>query len=482
MIRNESASVVHALDTIFVTDRGQVACPLTPLSRTRFLKWRDAQSGIIRAWVDNSRFAARPNEVLTLPDSAGGVTQVLLGLGDTPAPFALAAVPPCVPEQLTYRLASETPTPVCEHAAFAWGLAQYKFDRYLYKDTDNQSTSSPSCVSPGLIVPHDFDIARTLRLLRAVFVARDLINTPAADMGPDTLATTAEMLAARHGASCRIICGDALLEQNYPLIHAVGRAASVPPRLIDIAWGDEAHRKVTLVGKGVCFDTGGLNLKPGEQMGLMKKDMGGAAVALALAGALMEAQLPIRLRVLIGACENAIGAGAFRPGDILPSRKGMSVEIGNTDAEGRLVLADLLADAADDVPDLLLDFATLTGAARIALGPDLVPFYTNRSELGAMLMAAGDAECDPLWPMPLWEPYRDWLETSRADICHISQSSMAGSIVAALFLQNFVPSELTWVHFDIYGWNNIATPGHPIGAAAQALRACYRLIEEYGGE
>ena len=308
-----------------------------------------------------------------------------------------------------------------------------------------------------------------------------MINTPAADMNPAALEAEMRTLADASGATLEVITGDDLLKANYPMLHAVGRAADVPPRLLDLRWGDEDSPRITLVGKGVCFDTGGLNLKPGDSMELMKKDMGGAAVAIALAGALMEAGLPVRLRVLVGAVENAIGAGAFRPGDVLPSRKGLNVEIGNTDAEGRLILADMLAEADSESPDLIVDLATLTGAARVALGPDLAPFYTRDDALAAALAAEAHAAADPMWRMPLWSPYADWLDSAIADVNHIARpAGQAGSIVAALFLARFVDCP-RWVHCDIYGWTIHARSGRPVGGEAHALRALYGLLEtRYG--
>ncbi|MCC6170807.1 MAG: leucyl aminopeptidase family protein, partial [Gammaproteobacteria bacterium] len=315
-----------------------------------------------------------------------------------------------------------------------------------------------------------------------VYLARDLINTPANAMGPAELAMAAEDLAARHGATIAVTAGDALAD-GFPLIHAVGAAATPAraPRLIDLAWGDPAAPKVTLVGKGVCFDTGGLDLKPSSAMALMKKDMGGAAVALAIARMLMEARADLALRLLIPAVENSVGSAAYRPGDVLRSRKGLTIEITNTDAEGRLVLADALAAADAERPALLLDFATLTGAARTALGPDLPALYANDPALLAQAQAAGETECDPAWPMPLWDGYEDDLGSRVADLVNASSTTFAGSIVAALFLRRFVAPTTPWAHFDLYAWNPRERPGRPVGAEAQCLRLAYRLIRERCG-
>jgi leucyl aminopeptidase len=301
-------------------------------------------------------------------------------------------------------------------------------------------------------------------------------------MGPAALEAVVQRLAKAHKAKLSVISGDDLLAQNYPMIHAVGRAAQEAPRFLDLVWGDEAAPKLTLIGKGVCFDTGGLNLKPGNYMDLMKKDMGGAALAIALADAVMDAQLPVRLRLMIGAVENAIGPDAFRPGDVLESRKGLSVEIGNTDAEGRLVLADMLAEGDSESPDMMVDFATLTGAARVAMGPEVTPFYTHSDTLAAGLSAAAAHAHDPLWRMPLWAGYDGWLDSSIADVSHISSSPMGGSITAALFLARFVEACPDWVHFDTYAWNAKSRPGRPVGGEAQAIRAVYDYLEDrFGG-
>jgi leucyl aminopeptidase len=312
-----------------------------------------------------------------------------------------------------------------------------------------------------------------------VQIARDLINTPANDLGPEELAAAAITLFGTYGGSSRVIEGEALLAENFPMVHAVGRASSRAPRLVDAHWGDASDPKVTLVGKGVVFDTGGLDIKPSSAMTLMKKDMGGAANVLALAAMIMDAELPVRLRVIIPAVENAISGSAFRPGDVLASRKGISVEIGNTDAEGRLILADALALADEEAPDLLIDMATLTGAARVALGPDLPPFYTDDEGFAADLATHAEAVNDPLWRLPLWRPYESYLDSKIADINHINTSGagFAGSVTAALFLARFVEKAATWAHFDIYGWNPADRPGRPAGGEAQAARALFALLQ-----
>ena len=310
----------------------------------------------------------------------------------------------------------------------------------------------------------------------AVFMVRDLVNTPTSDMGPDALEAAVRKLAERHKAEVEVTEGDDLLKRNFPMIHAVGRASATAPRLIDMVWGRKDAPKVTLVGKGVCFDTGGLDIKPASGMLLMKKDMGGAANVLGLASMIMAADLPVRLRVLIPAVENSISANAFRPGDVLQSRKGLTVEIGNTDAEGRLILADALALADEEAPEMLIDMATLTGAARVALGPDLPPFYTGDDALAAELATAAVEVEDPIWRMPLWKPYDAKLASKVADINNVTTDGFAGSITAALFLQRFVERAKSWAHFDIFAWNPAERPHGPVGGEAQAIRALAQVI------
>ena len=387
-------------------------------------------------------------------------------------PFLPGKLASLLPEGI-YRFAGAPAD--AELAALGWLLESYSFERYRKRRED-----APG--KPRLVVPEGVDAARLSRLADAVAMGRDLINTPACDLGPDALEAAARDLAARCGASVRSVVGDDLLEGNFPMIHAVGRAAAIPPRLIDLTWGDEAHPKVTLVGKGVCFDTGGLNIKPDAAMLLMKKDMGGAATALAAGRMVMEAGLPVRLRVLVPAVENAVSGASFRPGDILKSRKGLGVEIGNTDAEGRLVLADALALADEEAPDLVLDFATLTGAARVALGPDLPPLYSDDDALAADIAAAGAKVNDPVWRMPLWNPYDELLASKVTDVNHISSGAFAGSITAALFLRRFVSAAKAWAHFDVFAWTPTAKPGRPFGAEPQVARLVFELLEHrYGG-
>jgi leucyl aminopeptidase len=353
-------------------------------------------------------------------------------------------------------------------ATLAFALGSYRFSRYRKSEMPDVR----------LVPSNGIDVGAISRMADAATLARDLINTPSNDMGPEELAIAAQQLAERFGAGFNCIVGEDLKQQNFPLIYAVGMASPRAPRLIDLNWGDPAHPKVTLVGKGVCFDSGGLDLKPSAGMLIMKKDMGGAANVLALAQMVMDARLKVRLRVLIPAVENAVSGNAFRPLDIFRSRKGTSVEIGNTDAEGRLVLADALALACEDKPDLLIDLGTLTGAARVALGPDLPPFYTNDEKLALDLARFAKQENDPLWRLPLWPGYDAWLDSKVADINNAPSGTFAGSITCALFLQRFVEGAKTWLHVDIYGWTPSAKPARPEGGECQAARAIFGLLGE----
>ena len=425
----------------------------------------------IRAFVKASGFAAKPGQILVVPGANGEVDRVLFGIEDVSAiwrdPFRAGQLPGLLPAGI-YRLVD---VPDARIAALAFALGSYRFARY-------KKASAPKA---KLVLPDGVDGDELSRIVDAATLARDLINVPANDMGPEELAAQVESLARKFGASFNCIIGDELLTQNFPLIHAVGKASPRAPRLIDVGWGDASHPKVTLVGKGVCFDTGGVDLKPPGGMLIMKKDMGGAANVLALAQMIMDANLKVRLRVLIPAVENSVAGNAFRPLDVYPSRKGDTVEIGNTDAEGRLVLADALTLAGEDNPDLLIDLGTLTGAARVALGPELPPFYTRDDALAADLARCAQAENDPLWRLPLWPAYDAWLDSKVADLNNAPSGGFAGSITCALFLGRFVDPKTTWLHVDIYGWTPSAKPGRPEGGECQAARAIYRmLVERYG--
>lgn len=437
--------------------------------------WRAAALPLRAAAMDFARasgFEGRSGQHCLLPGEDGALAGVLFGQPGAAArhadPFLPGRLATLLPPGL-YRFASPLSGGLraAELAALSWCLSAYRFERY----------KPATAEAPRLQCPDGVDLARVRRMHDGVRLARDLVNTPANDMGPDALESAVRELARRHGVEAATITGDELLKKNFPLIHAVGRAAEQPPRLVDFTWGAADAPKVTLVGKGVCFDTGGLDIKPSSAMLLMKKDMAGAATALALAHMIMDANLPVRLRVLVPIVENAIAGNAFRPGDVYPSRKGLNVEIGNTDAEGRLILADALALAAEEKPELMFDFATLTGAARVALGPDLPPFYTDDEALAAEISAAGSRVNDPVWRMPLWQPYDSLLDGKISQINNVSNGPFAGSITAALFLRRFVEGAGAWVHFDIYGWSPKTKPGSPEGGETQSARLLYDLLE-----
>ncbi|MEG3158853.1 leucyl aminopeptidase family protein, partial [Lysobacter zhanggongensis] len=381
----------------------------------------------------------------------------VIGVGDRLDPFSYAHAPLALPPH-TFRLAANHDADALEALRVGWGLGAYRFSRY------RQPPRQPASLEVD-------NAAAALDALAACLRVRDLVNTPTEHMGPDQLEQVACEIAERHGAAIEVISGDDLLERNFPAIHAVGRASHRAPRLICLRWGDASHPHVALVGKGVCFDTGGLDLKPADGMRNMKKDMGGAAHAIALAEWVMARKLPLRITLLVPAVENAVGPNAFRPGEVIATRAGLSVEIDNTDAEGRVVLCDALAYAGEQSPELLLDFATLTGAARIALGPDLPALYSNDDALAADWLEAGQQQRDPLWRMPLWRPYWRYLTSGIADIANGGPSRMGGSITAALYLERFVPATQKWAHLDVYSWNDADRPGRPAGGEAQGLRA-----------
>jgi leucyl aminopeptidase len=427
-----------------------------------------ALSPTARAFAKAHGFAPTPGAVVVVPNAEGAIEAVVLG--DDPAdPFVAASCRPCSRKGAT-RSRPLRGTPLSRRSRGSSALMR------------SRATGAKPAKAVRLVPPDGVDADEVSRIAAAVAGGRDLINTPANDLGPEEIEAAARRLAEAHEGEIACVVGDDLIAQNFPMIHAVGRASPRLPRLIDMRWGAPGAPKVTVVGKGVAFDTGGLDIKPGASMLLMKKDMGGAAAALALADMIMGARLPVRLRVLIPAVENAISGSAFRPGDVLPSRKGLTVEIGNTDAEGRLILADALALADEEEPDLLIDFATLTGAARTALGPDLPPLYTDDDALAADLARLGMAVNDPVWRLPLWRPYARMLESKIADVNHVSSGPMAGSITAALFLRRFAPRARAHVHFDIYAWTPKAKPGRPEGGEVQGARVVYALLRErYGG-
>lgn len=448
----------------------KTAVPITPLRKAEWGRWLEQQSDNLKRWVKSTGFEAAPESVRLVAGADGTLERVLIGLADDSSLWDWAGLPGRLPEG-SYIIQGDLDPDLGQQAALGWALGSYTFEQYREKEGTTAT----------LVWPKSCDRDRVERAAEATFLVRDLINTPASDMGPEQLGQAAMRLAKGHRATCHILVGEELLEGNYPAIHAVGRASSREPRLIDLQWGDKNARLVTLVGKGVCFDSGGLDLKPAANMRLMKKDMGGAAHALGLAGMIMSAGLPVRLRVLIPAVENSVSGNALRPLDVVSTRKGLTVEIGNTDAEGRVVLADALAEATGDEPELIVDFATLTGAARVALGAELPALYSNDDALAEALLRHGTAEDDPLWRLPLWKPYRKQIESKVAKLNNASMSPYAGSITAALFLAEFVDS-VPWLHLDLMGWNTETRPGRPEGGEAQGMRAVFALVaERFGG-
>jgi leucyl aminopeptidase len=455
---------------LIVTDAAG-SLPLWLLTDAELPKWLAEQPADVVSWVRVNAFQAERHRVLALPGAGGSIAGAVVGLGPLAASGDLklwhaAGLADRLPSY-KYHLATPLPPAAATQFALGWLVGAYRFSRYRAPPTAGRAT---------LVTPGSADMMYAEAAAAATALARDLINTPANDMGPAELAKAAADVAQRFGAEMKVVVGQELKARNYPLIHAVGQGSPREPRLIDLRWGKPGGQRVTIVGKGVCFDTGGLDIKPSSGMLLMKKDMGGAACALALAQLLMQADAPIQLRLLIPAVENSVDGHSYRPGDVVPSRKGITVEIGNTDAEGRLVLADALADADAEKPDLLIDLATLTGAARVALGPELPAAFSTDAALLNALRETGDEEADPIWPMPLWAGYDDELASKVADVGNVSASPFAGAPIAALFLKRFVTLTPRWLHIDLFAWNAKERPGRPVGAEAQCVRGLYRLI------
>ena len=449
-------------------DQRDAALPLLLVDRTGYDGWRARQGEPVQAWLDAHGFRPQVGAPLLVPGANGRPAFALAGIADATDPLALSHLPALLPEG-TYRLSPDSPVAVDPgRALLGWGLGAYRFERYV---------KSPRPPARLVLESADADASEAWTLLKASTLVRDLVNTPTEHMGPQELEAVAVRIAAAYGGRVESIAGEALLQHNFPAIHAVGRASHRAPRLITLDWGDDAHPRLAIVGKGVCFDTGGLDIKPADGMRNMKKDMGGAAHALALAQLVMARRLPVRLQLLLPAVENVIGPDAFRPGEVLSTRQGLSVEVDNTDAEGRLVLCDALAHAVEGRPALLVDFATLTGAARVALGPDLPALYVNDDPLAADFVAAAEHVRDQVWRMPLWRPYISYLKSPIADIANAGASRMAGSITAAVFLDRFVPPALPWAHLDVYAWNDTDRPGKPAGGEAQGLRAAWQLLK-----
>jgi leucyl aminopeptidase len=443
------------------------AVPIHAVKAGELKRWLATRGKHDAAWLKNAGFSAKDHEMLLVPGASGALASVVLGLGKGHDILALAQASESLP-QGTYALGDVPDAFAGTTAALAWILGTYTFSRY--KKNKKQF--------PKLALPKGADGDEATRIADGVFLARDLVNTPSNDMGPEELADAARTLAKKHGAKISFIVGEDLLKKNYPLVHTVGRASTRAPRLIDFTWGKPNAPKVTLVGKGVCFDTGGLDLKASAGMLTMKKDMGGAATVLGLAHMIMDAKLNLRLRVLIPAVENSVSGNAYRPGDVFASRKGLTVEIGNTDAEGRLVLADALAEGDTESPELMIDLATLTGAARAATGMELPPFFTDDEKLAADLSRVGLAVADPVWRLPLWRGYEAAVNSPIADITNMPNYGLAGAITAALFLNRFVANAKAWMHLDIPAWVDRPKPGRRAGAEANTARALYALLKE----
>jgi leucyl aminopeptidase len=437
--------------------------PLHFVDRDGLAAWRSARPALESAWLDAHGFDGAPGSCLVLPGADGAPAGAVLGIGDALDPCAYAHAPRMLPAG-DWAPADDAAPDALHALQLGWGLGSYDFDRYR--------TRKPRGARLALAAVD----GEAVDVLAACARVRDLVNTPTQDMGPEQLEDIALGIARTHGAGFVAITGGDLLDHNFPAIHAVGRASHRAPRLLALRWGDASHPHVAIVGKGVCFDTGGLDLKPADGMRNMKKDMGGAAHAIALAELVMARRLPLRITLLVPAVENAIGPDAFRPGEVIATRTGVSVEIDNTDAEGRVILGDALAYAGEQSPDLLLDFATLTGAARIALGPDLPALFSNDDALAQSWLDAGMRVRDPLWRMPLWRPYLRYLTSKVADMANAG-SKMAGSVTAALYLERFVPKAMPWAHLDTYAWNDSDRPGRPAGGEALGLRAAFEMLK-----
>ena len=459
------------ISTLLEPDKGGSATALHLTDKTRFEGWMKTQPARVRHAVEAQGFRGEGYQLAILPGERADWSAVLgVANVDELSPWCLAKAAETLPEG-TYRVAGRGPGP----AVLGWLLGQYRFGRYK----EDQSPKGPRV----LVSDEPARIDEAVRLAEATFLVRDLVNTPAQDLGPAELEAATAKAAKRAGGKLAVTTG-AELERGFPMVAAVGRAAAKEraPRMIELHWGDQRHKRIAVVGKGVCFDSGGLDIKSAEGMRLMKKDMGGAAHALALADLIMRTRLPVRLHLLIPAVENAVSAAAFRPGDVLKTRKGLSVEVGNTDAEGRLILADALTRAGEEEPELIVDFATLTGAARVALGPDLPALFANDDSLAQELLEASEKVADPLWRMPLWKHYDEMLSSDIADVGNVGEGSMAGAVTAALFLQKFVPEGTAWAHLDTFSWRSAGKPGRPKGGDALGLRAvCAMLKARYRG-
>ncbi len=449
------------------TEKTKGAIPLIPLRQGQLKSWLEKQDAAVSAWVEHNKFDAAPGSVCLVPGKKGKIAMALAGVDRDEPIWDFAALAAKLPAQ-TYALEDKATKQTATAGAMGWALATYRFSRY----------KKSNAVFPVLVWPKSCDREAVERTVSSIFLVRDLVNTPAADMGPAQLAAAARGLAEEFGAKCATIEGDDLLSRNYPAIHAVGRASVEAPRLIDLTWGEEKDPKLTLVGKGVCFDSGGLDIKPAPAMRIMKKDMGGAAHVLGLARMIMAAKLKVRLRVLIPAVENSVSGNAMRPLDVVTSRSGKTIEIGHTDAEGRVVLADALAEAVSEKPELIIDCATLTGAARVALGTDIPVLFSNDDQTAEDAVRWGRKEGDPLWQLPLWDGYRPMIDSKVADVSNDTNSPYGGAITAALFLREFVGTKIPWMHLDLMAWNVSSRPGRPEGGEAMGLRALFGFVSE----
>lgn len=447
---------------------GSQGTPLSIIETADYSHWLDNQSDAIRNWISASAFSGKGIQLI--PAADGSLSAAVFVCDSLDDMFACGDLANSLPAG-DYIIANIADTDQLISIAFAWGAGAYRFERYI----------KPGKEQARLLLADDGALTTAQQLVEATRRVRDLINTPAADMMPQHLAGSVEDLAQEFGADFRQIVGDDLLNENYPMIHAVGRASVHAPRLLDLRWGDESHPKVTLVGKGVCFDSGGMDIKPSSAMRWMKKDMGGSAHTIGLAYLIMAQQLPVRLRLLIPAVENAVSGNAFRPGDVLATRKGSSVEIDNTDAEGRLVLCDALTEAISEKPELVVDYATLTGACRVALGTELPGFFTNQMQLVSDLMQVGQKVTDPVWNLPLHPAYKDFLKSDIADLVNCAATPFGGAITAALYLEHFV-EDTPWVHFDVMAWNQRKLPGRPVGGEAMGMRAVFSYLSNRFGE
>jgi leucyl aminopeptidase len=459
----------------FLDKRPAQCVPITPVNAESLKDWLKKQDKETQNWVATSDYKAGDGSLLYIPGGKGRLGRVLFGAGKDDSVWTYADLPGRLPKsEGGYYIDHKMNAARATQAALGWALGSYQFGRYK---------SAKKKEFAALAWPDKADRAYVEQAASAVFLVRDLVNTPANDLGPEEIAdAAADVAKVSARASIKVITGKDLVKKNYPAIYEVGKGSPRAPRLVDIRWGKDKNPLVTLVGKGVAFDTGGLNLKPGNSMALMKKDMGGAAHVLGLAKMIMAENLPVRLRVLIPTVENSMDGNSFRPSDVIKTRKGISVEVGDTDAEGRLILCDALAEACSEKPELVVDFATLTGAARVALGPDLPAIFSNDKDVARELLEASEAAQDPLWQLPLWQPYKEWLNSKIADTNNISSGGFAGAITAALYLEKFVEKDVPWVHIDTFAWNQSSRPGRPEGGEALGMRAVYELIRNRYGK